>query len=123
MDMKKLLGIVIVSLLWFNIAKSEPLLLSCQIDDKSEDKYFLGVDLKNNTIDRAGNLYKIISISDDLVKAERKIKIENKRYNTTIFLDRYHGEMLFINTSKSSNEDKWKIIEQVKFNCNNYPVF
>ena len=65
MDMKKLLGIVIISLLWFNIAKSEPLLLSCQIDDKSEDKYFLGVDLKNNTIDRAGNLYKIISISDD----------------------------------------------------------
>ena len=39
--------------------------MSCQIDDKSEDKYFLGVDLKNNTIDRAGNLYKIISISDE----------------------------------------------------------
>ena len=121
--MKKPLTLIFFSFLIFNTAKSEPLLLSCQIEDKSENKYFLAVDLENKTLDRAGNLYKIISLSDDLVKAERKIKIENKSYNTTIFLDRYHGDMLFINTSKTSNEDDWKIIDQVKFECNNYPVF
>ena len=121
--MKKILYVVLFTSFLFNIAKSEPLLLSCQIEDKSEDKYFLGVDLENKTLDRAGNLYKIISITENLVKAERKIKIGNKKYNTTIFLDRYHGEMLFINTSKSSNDDSWEIIDQVKFDCNNYPVF
>ncbi len=121
--MKKLLFIFILIALFSNVAKSEPLLLSCQIEDKSEGPYFLGVDLINKTIDRAGNLYKIISISENSVKAERRIKLENKRYVTTIILDRYHGNMTFINTAKSSIDQKFKIIEHIKFECNNYPVF
>ena len=122
-SMNKIYYIVVFTIFFFNIAKSEPLLLSCQIEDESENKYFLTVDLVNKTLDRAGNLYRIISIAEDLVKAERKIEIGNKKYNTTIFLDRYHGEMIFINTSKSSKDESWKIIDQIKFRCNNYPVF
>ena len=57
------------------------------------------------------------------MKAERRIKIENKHYVTTIFLDRYHGDMTFINTAKSSTDQKFKIIENITFGCNNYPVF
>ena len=121
--MKKLLFVFIFSALFFNTAKSEPLLLSCQIKDKSEKPYFIGVDLINKTIDKAGNLFKIISISEKLVQAERRIKIENKHYVTTIFLDRYHGDMTFINTAKSSTDQKFKIIENITFGCNNYPVF
>jgi len=121
--MKFFLFIFAFSALFFNIVNSEPLLLSCQIEDKSERPYFLGVDLTNKTIDRAGNLYKIISISEDSVKAERRIKIENKRYVTTIFLDRYSGDMTFINTAKSPIDQKFKIIEHIIFGCNNYPVF
>ena len=121
--MKFFFYIIVFISFFFNAAKSESLSLSCQIEDKSENKYFLTVDLANKTLNRAGNLYRIISITNTLVKAERKINIGNKKYNTTIFLDRLHGEMLFINTAKSSKDESWEIIDQIKFRCNNYPVF
>ena len=121
--MKKFLGVIFISFLFVNSSYADQILLACQIEDKSEDPYFLHVDLGNKSIDRVGNLYKIISISDTQIAAERKLQVGKKHYHTTIFLDRYYGDMIFITNSKNSTNDPWENVDNVKFECNNYPVF
>ena len=45
--MKKFLGVIFISFLFVNSSYADQILLACQIEDKSEDPYFLHVDLGN----------------------------------------------------------------------------
>ena len=119
--MKTIFYIIVFTILYFNIAKSEPLLLTCHIDDKSEPRYFFTINLENKTLEKPDALYKIIEINEDSIKAERKINIDNKKYIETIFLDRYYGKKHLITTKRG--DIKWEVIETKSFGCNNYPVF
>ena len=119
--MKKFFYIIVLSSFFINIAKSEPLLLSCQNKDNSEPRYFFTVDLDNKTLEKAEALYKIIEIKENSIKAERRINIDNKKYIETIFLDRYYGKKHLITTKRG--DIKWEVIEAKNFQCNKYPVF
>ena len=119
--MKIVFYIILFTSLYFNIAKSEPLLLTCKNTENSEPRYFLTIDLDNKTLEKAEALYKIIEIKENSIKAERRINIDNKKYIETIFLDRYYGKKHLITTKRG--DIKWEVIEAKSFQCNKYPVF
>ena len=119
--MKTIFYIFVFTSFFFNIAKSETLILSCQNKENSEPRYFFNVNLENKTLEKPDALYKVIEINENSIKAERKINIDNKKYIETIFLDRYYGKKDLIITKRG--DIKWEVIEAKSFQCNNYPVF
>lgn len=122
--MKKVLGILVLSLLFSGSAYADKILLVCQIEGRSEKPYYVSLDLNNKILDTAkGGLFKITSISNANVIAERKQNISEKSYFAKIVLDRQRGDMIFQNSIKDPNTSEWIIIENINFYCNRSPLF
>ena len=105
-------------------AYADKILLVCQIEDRSEKQYYVSLDLNNKILDTVKNgLFKITSISNANVIAERKQNISEKSYFAKIVLDRQRGDMIFQNSIKDPNTSEWIIIENINFYCNRSPLF
>jgi hypothetical protein len=121
---KKLLLTILFTLVLTGGASAEKILLVCQIEGRSEKPYLVSLDLNNKVLDTAkGGLFKITSISNDNVIAERKQNISEKSYFAKIVLDRQRGDMIFQNSVKDPNTSEWIIIENINFYCNRSPLF
>jgi len=122
--MKKLLSILVLGLLLSGNAYADKILLVCQTEGRSEKPYYVSLDLSNKILNTAkGGLFKITSISNTNVIAERKQKISEKSYIAKIVLDRQRGDMIFQNSIKDPNTNEWIIIENINFYCNRSPLF
>jgi hypothetical protein len=121
---KKLLLTILFTLTLSGGASAEKILLVCQIEGRSEKPYLVSLDLNNKVLDTAkGGLFKITSISNANVIAERKQNISEKSYFAKIVLDRQRGDMIFQNSVKDPNTSEWIIIENINFYCNRSPLF
>ena len=122
--MKKLLLTILFTLVLSGSASAEKISLVCQIEGRSEKPYFVSLDLNNKVLNTAkGGLFKITSISNANVIAERKQNISEKSYFAKIVLDRQRGDMIFQNSVKDPNTSEWIIIENINFYCNRSPLF
>jgi len=102
--MKKLLGIVVLGLLFFNInnviATERIASFSCgTIDDPSEG-ITLSIDLDKSTMEFGLPKYKITSISDDVITALSPSKNNGKNFKKTLTFQRYGGELTLIHYTK-----------------------
>ena len=97
--MKKLLGIVVLSLLWCNISFAESVAkLRCK-DPNSIDQS-VKIDLINMSIKygKSPHKFKIIRITDESIISEAIEPFDG--YRRTISFDRYSGELAFTSYHK-----------------------
>ena len=104
--MKKLLGIVVFSLLLSGNAYAKTTAFKCINIDGSEREYTLTIDLKKKLINRAGVKYKIIKIGDTYFNA----KNENNEFYNFLFFDRYSGDFQLQIYYKRNIQELKKII-------------
>ena len=95
--MKKLLGIVVLGLLWCSnvYAVDRNASFKCdEIDGHSKDIPF-GINLDNRTMDWGWG-YKIIEINDEKIVGYSDGTKEGDNYRRELTFDRYTGELFFI---------------------------
>ena len=102
--MKKLLGIVVLGLLSFNInnviATERISSFSCGTIDVSSEGITLSVDLNKGTMEFGLPKYKITSISDDVIIALSPGKGNGKNFKKTLTFQRNSGELSLIHYTK-----------------------
>jgi len=89
--MKKLLAIMVLGLLWGGCSNSQEVLFKCINNDGEEREYVLSIDLKKKIMKRAGIIYKIKKINDNLIYSENQIN----QYENRLRFDRHTGELQF----------------------------
>ena len=94
--MKKLLAIMVLGLLLSGCSDNQEVLFKCINNDGKEREYVLSIDLKKKIMKRAGVIYKIKKINDNLIYSENQI---NQNENNLRF-DRHTGELQFSSYKK-----------------------
>ena len=98
--MKKLLGIVVLGLLSFNInnviAVEKVDSFSCGTTGVPSEGITLSIDLDKRTMEFGLPKYKITSISDDVIIAWSPGKDNGKNFEKTLTFDRYTGKLTLI---------------------------
>ena len=102
--MKKLLGIVFLSLLSFNInnviAAEGIISFSCGTTDGSSEGITLSIDLDKSSMEFGLPKYKITSISDDVIIALSPSKDDGKNFKKTLTFHRNTGELTLVHYTK-----------------------
>ena len=102
--MKKLLGIVVLGLLSFNInnviAAEKIVLFSCGTTDSPSEGITLSIDLDKSSMEFGLPKYKITSISDDVIIALSPSKDDGKNFKKTLTFHRNTGELTLIHYTK-----------------------
>jgi len=102
--MKKLLGIVVLGLLSFNInnviAAEKIVLFSCGTTDGPSEGITLSIDLDKSSMEFGLPKYKITSISDDVIIALSPSKDDGKNFKKTLTFQRNTGELTLIHYTK-----------------------
>jgi hypothetical protein len=102
--MKKLLGIVVLGLLSFNInnaiATERIFSFSCGTTDASSEGIILTIDLDKSSMEFGLPKYKITSISDDVIIALSPGKDDGKNFKKTLTFYRNTGELTLIHYTK-----------------------
>jgi len=102
--MKKLLGIVVLGLLPFNInnviAVERVFLFSCGTIDGPSEGITLSIDIDKSTMEFGLPKYKITSISDDVIIALSPGKDDGKNFKKTLTFHRITGELALIHYTK-----------------------
>ena len=102
--MKKLLGIVVLGLLSFNInnviAAEKIVLFSCGTTDSPSEGITLSIDLDKSSMEFGLPKYKITSISDDVIIALSPSKDDGKNFKKTLTFQRNTGELTLIHYTK-----------------------
>ena len=98
--MKKLLGIVVLGLLSFNInnviAAEKVASFSCGTTDGPSEGISLSIDLDKRTMEFGLPKYKITSISGDVIIAWSPGKDNGKNFEKTLTFDHYTGKLTLI---------------------------
>ena len=102
--MKKLLGILVLGLLSFNInnviAAERIVSFSCGTTDGSSEGITLSIDLDKSSMEFGLPKYKITSISDDVIIALSPSKDDGKNFKKTLTFHRVTGELTLIHYTK-----------------------
>ena len=102
--MKKILGIVVLSLLSFNInnviAAKGIVLFSCGTTGSSSEGITLNIDLDKSSMEFGLPKYKITSISDDVIIALSPSKDDGKNFKKTLTFHLITGELTLIHYTK-----------------------
>ena len=102
--MKKLLGIVALGLLFFNInnviAVEKIVLFSCGTTGGSSEGITLSIDLDKRSMEFGLPKYKITSISDDVIIALSPSKDDGKNFKKKLTFHRNTGELTLIHYTK-----------------------
>ena len=102
--MKKLLGIVVLGLLSFNvnnvIAAKRIFLFSCGTTGGSSEGVTLSIDLDKSSMEFGLPKYKITSISDDLITSLSPSKNDGKSFKKTLTFRPNTGELTLIHYTK-----------------------
>ena len=102
--MQKLLGIMFLGLLFFNInnviADDRIILFSCGTIGGSSEGITLTIDLDKNSMEFGLPKYKITSISDDIIIALSPSKDDGKNFKKTLTFHRNTGELTLIHYTK-----------------------
>ena len=102
--MKKILGIVVLSLLSFNInnviATERISSFSCGTIDSPSEGITLSIDLDKSTMEFGLPKYKINLISDDIIIALSPGKDNGKNFKKTLTFHRNSGELSLIHYTK-----------------------
>ena len=102
--MKKLLGILVLGLLSFNInnviAAERVTSFSCGTIDGPSEGISLSIDLDKRTMEFGLPKYKITSISDDVIIALSPGKDNGKNFEKKLTFDRYTGKLTLIHYTK-----------------------
>ena len=102
--MKKLLVILVLGLLFFNInnviATERIILFSCGTTDGPSEGITLSIDLDKSTMEFGLPKYKITSISDDVIIALSPSKNNGKNFKKTLTFNRNTGELMLIHYTK-----------------------
>ena len=98
--MKKLLGIVFLGLLSFNInsviAAERIVSFSCGTTDGPSEGITLSIDLDKSSMEFGLPKYKITSISDDVIIAWNPGKDDGKSFKKSLTFNRYTGKLTLI---------------------------
>ena len=96
--MKKILGIVVLGLLSFNVnnvvAAERIVSFSCGTTDGSSEGITLSIDLDKSSMEFGLPKYKITSISDDVITALSPSKDDGKNFKKTLTFHRNTGELM-----------------------------
>jgi len=98
--MKKLLAIMVLSLLFNGCSNNEnnkEVFFKCLNNDSTEREYFLSIDLKKKIMKRATVIYKIKEINDTRIYGLNK----NNQYENNLIFDRFTGELQFSSYKKN----------------------
>ena len=102
--MKKLLVILILGLLFFNInnviAAERIVLFSCGTTDGSSEGITLSIDLDKSSMEFGLPKYKITSISDDEIIGLSPSKDDGKNFKKTLTFQRNTGELTLVHYTK-----------------------
>ena len=102
--MKKLLGIVFLGLLSFNInsviAAERIVSFSCGTTDGPSEGITLSIDLDKSSMEFGLPKYKITSISDDVIIALSPSKDDGKNFKKTLTFQRNTGELTLVHYTK-----------------------
>ena len=102
--MKKILVILVLGLLSFNInnaiAAEKIVLFSCGTTGGSSEGITLSIDLDKSTMEFGLPKYKITSISDDVIIALSPGKDNGKNFKKTLTFHRNSGELSLIHYTK-----------------------
>ena len=102
--MKELLGIMVLSLLSFNInnviAAERIVLFSCGTTGGSSEGITLSIDLDKSTMEFGLPKYKITSISDEIIIALSPSKDNGKNFKKTLTFHPNTGELTLIHYTK-----------------------
>ena len=102
--MKKLLGIMVLSLLSFNtnnvIAAERIVSFSCGTTDSSSEGIILNIDLDKSSMEFGLPKYKITSISDDVITALSPSKDDGKNFKKMLTFHPNTGELTLIHYTK-----------------------
>jgi len=102
--MKKLLGVVVLGLLSFNInnviAAEKVSSFSCGTIDGPSEGITLSIDLDKSTMEFGLPKYKITSISDDVIIALSPSKNNGKNFKKTLTFHLNTGELTLIHYTK-----------------------
>ena len=102
--MKKLLGILVLSLLFFNInnviTAERIILFSCGTTDGPSEGITLSIDIDKSTMEFGLPKYKITSISDDIIIALSPNKDDGKNFKKILTFRRNTGELTLIHYTK-----------------------
>ena len=102
--MKKLLGILVLGLLSFNInsviAAERIVLFSCGTTGGSSEGITLSIDLDKRSMEFGLPKYKITSISDDVITALSPSKDDGKNFKKILTFHRNTGELTLIHYTK-----------------------
>ena len=102
--MKKILGIVVLGLLSFNVnnvvAAERIVSFSCGTTDGPSEGITLSIDLDKNSMEFGLPKYKITSISDDVIIALSPSKDDGKNFKKTLTFHRNTGELTLIHYTR-----------------------
>ena len=102
--MKKILGIVVLGLLSFNVnnvvAAERIVSFSCGTTDGPSEGITLSIDLDKNSMEFGLPKYKITSISDDVIIALSPSKDDGKNFKKTLTFHRNTGKLTLIHYTK-----------------------
>ena len=102
--MKKILVILVLGLLSFNInnaiAAEKIVLFSCGTTGGSSEGITLSIDLDKSSMEFGLPKYKITSISDDVITALSPSKDDGKNFKKTLTFHRNTGELTLIHYTK-----------------------
>ena len=111
--MKKLLGIIVLSLLLSGNTYADAIKFKCINNDGTEREYILSINLKKEEIKRAGIIYKIIIIDENTIAAAN----ENAQYSNLMNFQRYSGDMSLQIRRKKPLEGQPSLKEVVNYSC------
>ena len=102
--MKKILGIVVLGLLSFNVnnvvAAERIVSFSCGTTDGPSEGITLSIDLDKSSMEFGLPKYKITSISDDVIIALSPSKDDGKNFKKTLTFHRNTGELTLIHYTR-----------------------
>ena len=100
--MKKLLAILVLSLLWYNISLASDGVGSFKCDSigtQGENMSF-SINLNNRTMKFGFGDYKITSITNEKIRGLIPDKNDGKNFRKELIFDRYTGELLLVHFIK-----------------------
>jgi len=125
--MKKLLSILVLSLLFGEIAYAEKKFLVCSSDkrviEENVKEFLTSINLDDNFLMINNKKFNIISVHDEEIMADFVTKKQNSEYynHTTVWLNRFTGLMDYkIQKYKRNNQGSIENLityDLIKFNC------
>jgi len=113
-NMKKLITVIVLSLLWSNNLLAESNFVCKNINDR-EREYILSIDLDKKELIRAGTIFPIVEVSNDKIIAKKKYTLGSIKGEIILTFNRYTGLLLY---------QDWRgiaLFDKADFNCKPAP--